>query len=113
MLESSGVQSLLRQAIDVVAPLGICTIVGAPAPDAEMSFNILTAVIKGSKVVGITQGNAIPRGSIPALAEPYRHGWGPFNELVSVYEFENIEQAAGDAVAGFVIKPVLRMPQSA
>lgn len=113
VLEASGVPSVLRQAIDVVAPLGTCGIVGAPAPDAEVSFNVLAAIIKGSKVVGINQGNAIPRESIPALAELYRQGRFPFNELVSFYEFENIEQAARDAAAGLVIKPVLRMPQSA
>ena len=79
----------------------------------EVSFNVLTAIVKGSKVVGINQGNAIPRESIPALAELHRQGRFPFNELVSFYEFENIEQAARDAAAGSVIKPVLRMTQSA
>ena len=48
---------MLSDAIEVLAPLGVCGIVGAPAPDAEVSMNILTAIVKGSSVVGI---NAAP-----------------------------------------------------
>ena len=56
---------MLRQAIDLLAPLGVCGIVGAPAPDAEVAMNILGAIVKGSSVVGINQGDAAPRESIP------------------------------------------------
>jgi aryl-alcohol dehydrogenase len=110
-LEASGVVSVLRQAISVLAPLGVCGIVGAPAPDAEVSMNVLEAIVKGSKVVGINQGDAVPRESIPALVELHRQGRFPFDELIQVYPFEEIEQAAADAAAGKVVKPVLRMPE--
>ena len=73
-LEATGVPAVLRQAIDVVAPLGVCGIVGAPAPDADVSMNILTAIVKGSRVVGINQGDAVRRESIPALVELHRQG---------------------------------------
>jgi aryl-alcohol dehydrogenase len=109
-LEATGVPAVLRQAIDVVAPLGVCGIVGAPAPDADVSMNILTAIVKGSRVVGITQGDAVPRESIPALVELHRQGRFPFDELIRVYPFEDIQQAADDAAAGTVVKPVLKMP---
>jgi hypothetical protein len=68
-LEATGVPSVLRQAIDVLAPRGVCGIVGAPAPDAEVSMNILTAIVKGSSVVGINQGDPVPRDAIPAMVE--------------------------------------------
>ncbi len=111
-LEATGVPAVLRQAIDVLAPLGVCGIVGAPAPDAEVSMNILGAIVNGSSVVGINQGDAIPRESIPALIELHRQGRFPFDELTRVYRFDDIQQAAQDAAAGTVVKPVLRMPQS-
>ena len=111
-LEATGVPTVLRHAIDVMAPLGVCGIVGAPAPDAEVSMNILTAIVKGSSVVGINQGDAIPRVSIPALVELHRQGRFPFHELIRVYPFDNIQQAADDAAAGEVVKPVLKMPPS-
>jgi aryl-alcohol dehydrogenase len=112
-LEATGVPTVLKQAIDVLAPLGVCGIVGAPAPDAEVSMNILTAIVKGSSVVGINQGDPVPREAIPALVELHRQGRFPFDELIRVYAFEDIQQAADDAAAGTVIKPVLRMSAAA
>lgn len=112
-LEATGVPTVLRQAIDVLAPLGVCGIVGAPAPDAEVSMHILGAIVKGSSVVGINQGDAIPRESIPALIELHRQGRFPFDELIRVYPFDDIQQAVDDASAGTVVKPVLRMPKPA
>jgi aryl-alcohol dehydrogenase len=109
-LEATGVPSVLGQAIDVLAPRGVCGIVGAPAPDAEVSMNILTAIVKGSSVVGINQGDPVPREAIPAMVELHRQGRFPFDELIKVYPFEDIQQAAEDAAAGTVVKPVLRMP---
>jgi aryl-alcohol dehydrogenase len=73
-------------------------------------MNILTAIVKGSSVVGINQGDAIPRVSIAALVELHRQGRFPFHELIRVYPFDNIQQAAADAAAGEVVKPVLKMP---
>jgi aryl-alcohol dehydrogenase len=111
-LEATGVVSVLEQAIDVLAPLGVCGIVGAPAPDANVSMNVLTAIVKGSSVVGINQGDSVPRETIPALVELHRQGRFPFDELIKVYPFEDIQQAADDAAAGKVVKPVLRMPEA-
>ena len=69
-----------------------------------------TAAVKGSRVVGINQGDAVPRESIPALVELHRQGRFPFDELIRVHPFEDIRQAADDAAAGTLVKPVLRMP---
>jgi aryl-alcohol dehydrogenase len=44
-LEATGVPAVLKQAIGVLAPRGVCGIVGAPAPGAEVSMNILTAIV--------------------------------------------------------------------
>ena len=109
-LEATGVPSVLRQAIDVLAPLGVCGIVGAPAPDAEVAMNILAAIVKGSSVVGINQGDAVPRESIPALVELHRQDASRSTSFIRVYAFEDIQQAAEDAADGTVVKPVLKMP---
>ena len=60
--------------------------------------------------MGINQGDAVPRETIPALVELHRQGRFPFDKLIRVYPFEDIQQAAADAEAGTVVKPVLRMP---
>ena len=73
-------------------------------------MNILTAIVKGSSVIDINQGDPVPREGSQALVELHRQGRLPFDELIRVYPFEEIQQAAEDAAAGTVIKPVLRMP---
>jgi aryl-alcohol dehydrogenase len=69
--------------------------------------------VKGSSVVGINQGDPVPREAIPALVALHQEGRFPFDELIRVYAFEDIEQAVRDAESGTVVKPVLRMPASA
>jgi aryl-alcohol dehydrogenase len=69
--------------------------------------NVLTAIVNGSSVFGI-KGDAVPRESIPALVELRRQGRFPFEELIRVYPFEEIQQAADDAAGGTVLKPVLK-----
>jgi aryl-alcohol dehydrogenase len=70
------------------------------------------AIVKGSSVVGINQGDSVPRESIPALVELHRQGRFPFDELIRVYPFEDIQQAVEDAADGTVVKPVLKMPDA-
>ncbi|MEA2180171.1 MAG: aryl-alcohol dehydrogenase, partial [Solirubrobacteraceae bacterium] len=79
----------------------------------EVSMNVLAAIVKGSSVVGINQGDSVPREAIPALVQLHQEGRFPFDELIRVYAFEDIEQAVRDAESGTVVKPVLRMPASA
>jgi aryl-alcohol dehydrogenase len=110
-LEASGIPAVLRQAIDGLAPLGTCGIVGAPPPTADASFNVLGAIVKGVRIVGINQGDAIPRESIPGLAELHRQGRFPFDELTRTFRFDEIEQAVAAMRDGSVVKPVLVMPK--
>lgn len=109
-LETCGRPNVIRQAVDVLGPLGICGMVGAPNAHTDVSLNILDAIVKGTRIVGINQGDAVPRMSIPALVDFHRQGRFPFDELVRIYELADIEQATQDAIDGRTIKPVLRMP---
>jgi len=108
-LETTGVVSVLRQAVDSLAPLGACGIIGAPRPDAEVALNVLDFIIKGIRVIGINQGDAVPRESIPALVRLHRQGRFPFDELVRFYDLADINRALADAAAGEVVKPIVRM----
>src|SRR5437762_3281143 len=86
----SSTSSVLRQAVDSVGPLGTCGIIGAPRPDAEVALNVLDFIIKGIRLVGINQGDAVPRESIPALVRLHQQGRFPFDELVRFYDFADI-----------------------
>jgi aryl-alcohol dehydrogenase len=109
-LETTGVVSVLRQAVDSLGPLGTCGIIGAPRPDADVALNVLDLIIKGTRVVGINQGDAVPRESIPALVRLHQQGRFPFDELVRFYDLAEINRALADAAAGEVVKPIVRMP---
>jgi len=63
-------------------------------------------------VLQIIQGNAVPQSFIPRLIELYQAGQFPFDRLIRVYNFEDINHAIADAEVGKTIKPVLCMPGS-
>jgi aryl-alcohol dehydrogenase len=75
-------------------------------------MNILTAIVKGSSVVGINQGDPVPRDAIPAMVELHRQGRFPFGRAHQRLRVDEIQQAADDAANGTVVKPVLRMPDA-
>ena len=62
----------------------------------------------GRKALDIIQGDAIPQRFIPKLITLYRAGRFPFDRLVKLYAFAEINRAVADARRGDTIKPVLR-----
>jgi aryl-alcohol dehydrogenase len=109
-LESSGRPEVLRQAIDALAAMGTCGIVGAPKLGVEASFDVNAVMIPGKRIIGIVEGSSVPQVFIPRLVELQRQGRFPFEKLVTYYDFDQINQAVEDAEAGRTIKPILRMP---
>ena len=61
---------------------------------------------------GIVEGDSVPGVFLPRLLELWRHGRFPVDRMMTFYDFDQIDQAAHDAEAGRVIKPVLRMALS-
>jgi aryl-alcohol dehydrogenase len=112
-LECSGRAEVLRQAIDSLATLGTCGIVGATREGTEASFNVNDVMIPGRRIMGIVQGDVVSRTFIPELIELYRQGRFPFDRLVKFYQFEELNQAMADSEAGVTIKPILRFSENA
>jgi aryl-alcohol dehydrogenase len=112
-LECSGRPEVLRQAIDSLATLGTCGIVGATREGTEASFNVNDVMIPGRRIMGIVQGDVVSRTFIPELIELYRQGRFPFDRLVKFYRFEELNQAMADSEAGVTIKPILRFSEPA
>jgi aryl-alcohol dehydrogenase len=106
-VETTGVPHVIRQAVDSTRILGECGLVGgASGEKATLDANDLLA---GRTVRGISQGDSIPDVFIPRLIDLYRQDRFPFDELITFYEFENINQAVEDSAKGRAIKPVLRI----
>jgi aryl-alcohol dehydrogenase len=108
-LEATGVPRVVRSAVDSLAPTGVCGIVGAPAFGAEVSLDVNTILTGGRVVRGIVEGESVPAHFLPRLVDLWRRGQFPVDRMMTFYDFDQIEQAARDAEAGTVIKPVLRI----
>ena len=107
-LETTGVPEVLRQAVDALAPLGTCGIVGAPPVGTEVSLDWNGVMIPGKTVRGVIEGDSVPDVFIPLLVELNRQGRFPFERLIGYYDLDEINRAAEDAEGGGTLKPVLR-----
>jgi aryl-alcohol dehydrogenase len=108
-LETSGVPGVLRQSVDALGSDGLCGLIGAPPLGTEEPLDVNAVLAMGRGVKAIVEGHSVPTIFIPTLVELWRAGRLPVERLVHVYDFDQINQAAEDALAGTVVKPVLRM----
>ena len=108
-LEVTGLPSVFPQAVEALRETGMCGLVGA-APYGEHGSIHLTTLLRGRRVQGVICGDATPDIFIPRLTELNQAGLLPYQELITQYQFEEINKAAAASEAGTVIKPVLLMP---
>lgn len=105
-LECTGIPAVLRQAVDSLAPLGECGIVGVAASTAEVSLNI-NHLLAGRTVKGIMEGDSDPYTFIPHLIDLWQQGKFPFDQLITQYRLEEINEAVSDSASGKIVKAVL------
>ncbi len=108
-LDSTGVPAVFRQAVDALAPLGTCGIVGAPPLGTEANLDMNDVMIPGKTVHGIVEGDSIPDIFIPRLIDLHSKGRFPFDRLVKFYDLNQVNEAADEAEEGTTLKPVLRL----
>jgi aryl-alcohol dehydrogenase len=108
-LETTASPAVLRQAVESLAPMGVCGLIGAAAFGTEVSLDMNSILVAGRSIRGIVEGDCVPQEFIPRLLHLWELGRFPVGELMRFYDFDQIEQAARDAEAGVVVKPVLRM----
>lgn len=108
-LDTTGLASVIRNAVDALAPRGTCGIVGASALGTEITFDEVHFMSGGRRLMGIVEGEAHPDTFIPQLIDLYRSGAFPFDRLVTYYELDRIEDAFHDCEVGTTIKPIVRM----
>jgi aryl-alcohol dehydrogenase len=106
--ETTASMTVLRQAIDALAPRGVCGFVGGAPKGAEVTIDVERVMTGGRTIRGIIEGDANPDVFLPKLIELHRLGRFPIDRLVTYYPFEAINQAIDDALGGKVVKPILR-----
>lgn len=108
-VETTGVSPVVKQSLQALRPLGVCAIVGITP---EMPIDIHNDIMaEGKTMVGVIEGDAVPRVFIPQLVQYYKAGRFPFDKLVKFYDFADINQAFEDSKNGSTIKPILRLPR--
>lgn len=108
-VESTGIASVMAQAVAALRPRGSCATVGASPPGTLTEVDATDLMQKAKVIRGVVEGNSIPDLFIPRLIELYRAGRFPFDQLIRFYDFDQINQAAEDSESGETIKPVIRI----
>ncbi len=108
-VETTGVPDVVKQSLHALKPLGTVAIVGVTP---EVTFNIQDDLMaEGKSMIGVIEGDSVPRVFIPQLIAYYKSGQFPFDKLTTFYEFEEIAKAFADSAKGATIKPILKMPK--
>jgi aryl-alcohol dehydrogenase len=108
-IEASGVPGVLRQTVDALAPNSIAMLVGAPPAGTEEPIDVNGLLSTGRIVRGVVEGHSVPQVFIPKLIDLWRAGRFPIDRLIRTYDFDEINEAGEAALAGEVVKPVLRI----
>ncbi len=108
-LDTTANLRVMRQAVDCLAPRGVCGLVGASKMGDELSLDAVAMMSGGRTVRGVVEGDADPDVFIPRLIDLHLAGRFPFERLIAFYPLDRINEAVKDGEEGRVIKPVVRM----
>jgi aryl-alcohol dehydrogenase len=110
VIEATGIPAVVESAIKVLAPQGVCGILGVPKPGSTATFDI--GHVGGGRVVrGIIEGDADPHVFIPYLVEQHLAGNLPIEKIIRYYDLTDINQAMADSESGVAVKPILRVSE--
>lgn len=110
-LDTTGINKVIENAWNLLAPKGICGIVGASAPSDNLTFNEAAFMGGGRTVMGILGGNSDGGPFLLELLDHHLAGNFPFDRLIGHFDFAQINEAIEASEGGHVVKSVLRMGQ--
>ncbi|MGQ4615704.1 zinc-binding dehydrogenase [Nocardia sp. R7R-8] len=101
-----GFPQVVRAALECLQTPGICATVGFQGIPNDITID-QGHLLFGKSLVGVIEGDAIPREFIPRMIELYRQGKFPFDQLIETFPFTEINTAIDAAHHGKVTKAVL------
>jgi aryl-alcohol dehydrogenase len=107
--DTTGINKVIEDAWGLLAPKGICGIVGASNPADNLTFNEAAFMGGGRTVMGILGGNSDGERFLVDLLDHHVAGRFPFEKLIGHFDFAQINEAIEASEAGHVVKPVLRI----
>lgn len=102
--ETTGNAGVTRGMFDGLSPVGTLGVAGVGF--GELSLSQLS-LFPGRSLHGIFEGDSIPAEFIPRLAQLNADGELPFDELITTFALEDINEAEAASASGEVIKPVI------
>ncbi len=109
VFDTTGINAIIQDAWSLLAPMGICGIVGASDPTDNLTFNEAEFMGGGRRVMGILGGDSDLVNFLPKLIEYHQAGQFPFDKLIGYFDFNEINEAIESSERGAVVKPVLRI----
>ncbi|QHD51345.1 NAD(P)-dependent alcohol dehydrogenase [Vreelandella aquamarina] len=106
-VETTGVPMVVRQSLQGLCPLGVSAIVGVtPEVTLDVHHDLMA---EGKSMIGVIEGDSVPRVFIPQLVAYFKDGRFPFDRLVKFYSPEQIHQAFKDSKEGITVKPIIQI----
>lgn len=102
--DTTGNAAIVRASFEGLNNLGTIGLAGVGFGD--MTFDFIS-LIGGRTITGVMEGDSTPREFIPRLVELNAAGRFPFDELITTFSLDEINDAEAASANGSVIKPVL------
>ena len=106
-IDTTGVGECVRKSLGFLDFDGKCVVVGATG---DLTINVQNELMgDGKSLIGVVEGDSIPKDFLPKLMDYHKKGMFPFDKLIKFYPFEQINEALEESHQGKCIKAVLRM----
>jgi aryl-alcohol dehydrogenase len=102
--DSTGVAAITRVAFEGLNNTGTMSMAGVGS-DAELVFDY-RSLISPRTIKGVVEGSSDPATFIPRLAQLNADGEFPFDDLITTYRLDEINEAERASHDGEVVKPV-------
>jgi aryl-alcohol dehydrogenase len=102
--DTTGNAAVVRASHDALNSVGTLALAGVGFGELSLSF---ISMISGRTITGVMEGDSTPREFIPHLAQLNAEGRFPYDELITTFPIEQINEAEAASASGAVIKPVL------
>jgi aryl-alcohol dehydrogenase len=102
--DTTGNAAIVRASHDALNTIGTLALAGVGF--GELSLNFIS-MISGRTITGVMEGDSTPTEFIPLLARLNAEGSFPFNDLITRFPIDQINEAEAASASGAVIKPVL------
>lgn len=101
-VDCTGVIKVINDMIEVIAPNGTATVVGAMPAGSRIDIDAAMFLQKAAKLITVVEGDSNPQVFIPELIDLHNEGKFPVERLVKVYPAEKMDEAIADLRDGKV-----------